>query len=164
MALFFPTRRRASLIARISNTTSHLELLEARFRSAEIDTKEFAKAIHALWGNLAPKLIRQAFVECPKLQNIKAVTADIQSRGDYSCLMTMSPHFFAEHFYDYGFQYIVASRFPANGEELEVGRIMTPMQKVTVCQELCTAKGMLITDAVAFGDSASDEPLFRALQ
>ncbi len=159
-------RTTASLeIAKITNTLTELHELERRFIQEKLPTREFAKYIHELWGLLHPTVIEAAFSAAPKLKNISETLSVIKERGDVSCLITMSPDFFADCFYPYGFDHIVASPFPRQVEDqIDLDKILKPEDKPRVSDDLARAYGLDFNASVAFGDSMSDYPLFQQLR
>lgn len=151
-------------IAKKTGTVTELRHLESRFAAKELDTKMFAAEIHRLWGVLDEKVIRSAFEETTKMRRIDTVISVLAERGHKSCVITMSPDFFAELFLEHGFDYVFASRFPKGGHEaLKPEGILTPDDKVHLTKRVCDELGIDIVDVVAFGDSMSDYPLFRTL-
>lgn len=151
-------------IAKVSGTLDQLHLLERQFAAGEIDAFCFARSIGALWGMVDEQLVRRAFEATPKLGNIKTVTSLIRSGGGKSCLITMSPDFYARLFYEYGFDFIAASEFPTSpGEEVRRENILSPKDKATIAREWCERLGFELKQCVAFGDSMSDYPLFKEL-
>jgi phosphoserine phosphatase len=152
-------------IARVSNTVTALIDLERRFMDELIDSKQFAHELHVLWSFIDRKLVFDAFAQSPKLDNIQTVMELIARSGGTSCLMTMSPDYYAEHFYNYGVDVIKSSKFPkAVGAQLEFDQILSPADKPVLLDELCRARGFNPIDTVAFGDSGSDIPLFNRLR
>ncbi len=152
-------------IAKISGTLGQLHLLEQRFAAREIDAFCFAQNIGALWGMVDEEVVREAFEATPKLDNIKAVTALIRRAGGKSCLITMSPDFYANLFYEFGFDFIRASQFPrSSDEEVKRENILNPRDKATIVREWCSQLGFELNQCVAFGDSMSDYLLFKELQ
>ena len=152
-------------IARATATLDQLHVLEKQFADGETDAFGFAKQIGALWGMLDEQLVRTAFEATPKLERIKEVTALIRRGGGTSCLITMSPDFYAHLFYDYGFDFIGASLFPRSSEE-EILRekILNPKDKSVLVRNWCTQLGLEMNRCVAFGDSMSDYLLFKELE
>jgi phosphoserine phosphatase len=152
-------------IAKITGTIEQLHLLEKNFADGVIDAFRFAQEISAFWGILDKGLIKRAFETTPKLENIRQVTALIRRGGGKSCLITMSPDFYADHFYDYGFDFIEASRFPTCLEEqVQPELILSPKDKAVIARKLCQQLGIELGDCVAFGDSMSDYLLFQELE
>jgi phosphoserine phosphatase len=152
-------------IAKVSGTLDQLHILEQRFASGEIDAFCFAQSIGTLWGMVDERLIRTAFEATPKLANIKAVTSLIRTAGGKSCLITMSPDFYANLFYEYGFDFIGASQFPrSSNEEVRRENILNPSDKAAIVQVWCDRLGFDLAQCVAFGDSMSDYLLFKELE
>ncbi|GAA3219324.1 hypothetical protein GCM10010468_43310 [Actinocorallia longicatena] len=146
-------------------TGTELAALEAEFSAGRLDTRGFAAAVHALWHDLTPELVAEAFHGAPWLTGIAEVCADIRERGEHSAVITMSPDFFARHLLDLGLDEVVASRFPAPpfAGPLDPDGILTPDSKVAVTEELRARHGLPLDRVVAYGDSMSDAPLFRHL-
>jgi len=152
-------------IAKVSGTLDHLHILEQKFAAGEIDAFCFAQSIGALWGMVDEQVVRTAFEATPKLANIKEVTTLIQRAGGKSCLITMSPDFYANLFYEYGFDFIEASQFPrSSNEQVKRERILNPTDKITLVERRCHQLGFELKQGVAFGDSMSDYHLFKELE
>ena len=152
-------------IAKTIGTLDHLHALEEQFAGGAIDAPRFAREIASLWGAIDEKIIRRAFEDTPKLQNIKAVTEMIRSGGGKSCLITMSPDFYARLFFEYGFDFIEASRFSRSSTgQACPEKILSPESKTVIVNQLCCGLGFDMRKCVAFGDSMSDYVLFRELQ
>jgi phosphoserine phosphatase len=152
-------------IAKVSGTLDQLHILEQQFAAGEIDAFCFAQNIGVLWGMVDEQLVRAAFGATPKLANIEATTSLIRRGGGKSCLITMSPDFYANLFYEYGFDFIGASRFPQSAnEEVKREKILNPKDKVRIVKEWCDQLGFEQNKCVAFGDSMSDYLLFKELE
>jgi phosphoserine phosphatase len=152
-------------IAKVSGTLDQLHTLEQKFASGEIDAFCFAQNIGTLWGMVDEQVVRTAFAATPKLSNIKAVTDLIRRGGGKSCLITMSPDFYANLFYEYGFDFIGASQFPRSShEDVRRENILNPTDKARLVQGWCKRLGFELHRCVAFGDSMSDYLLFSELQ
>ncbi len=152
-------------IAKVSGTLDQLHILEQKFACGEIDAFCFAQNIGALWGTVDQQVVRTAFDATPKLTNIRAVTGLIRRGGGKSCLITMSPDFYANLFYEYGFDFIGASRFPGGfDEEVRPENILSPGDKATIVRGWCDQLGFELDQCVAFGDSMSDYLLFKELE
>lgn len=152
-------------IAKVSGTLDQLHVLEQQFAAGEIDAFCFAQKIGALWGMMDEQVVRTAFEATPKLANIKAVTNLIRRGGGRSCLITMSPDFYANMFYEYGFDFIGASQFPRSShEEVRRENILSPKDKATLVRGWCDKLGFQLNQCVAFGDSMSDYLLFQELE
>jgi phosphoserine phosphatase len=152
-------------IAKVSGTLDELHVLEQKFAAREIDAFCFAQNIGALWGMVDEQVVREAFEATPKLTNIKAVIDLIRRGGGKSCLITMSPDFYANLFYEYGFDFIGASQFPRGAnEEVKREHILTPKDKAVIVRRWCDRLGFELNGCVAFGDSMSDYLLFKELE
>src|SRR5580700_4958056 len=152
-------------IAKVSGTLDELHVLEQKFAAGEIDAFCFAQNIGALWGMVDEQVVRTAFEATPKLTNIKTVTALLRRGGGKSCLITMSPDFYANLFYEYGFDFIGASRFPRSAnEEVKREKILNPKDKPAIVGRWCGQLGFELHESVAFGDSMSDYLLFKELK
>ena len=104
----------------------------------------------------------QAFAAAPLLANVREVLADIRSRDERACLITMSPDYFAEQFLDFGFDAVFASRFPRSAESpLDESAILSPEDKPRLAERFCAEHGLALADAIAYGDSMSDVFLFE---
>src|SRR5271156_3870726 len=129
-------------IAKVSGTLDQLHILEQKFASGEIDAFGFAQNIGALWGMVDEQVVRTAFEATPKLANIQAVTNLIRRGGGKSCLITMSPDFYANLFYEYGFDFIEASQFPRGShEEVKREQILNPKDKAIIVERRCNQLG-----------------------
>ncbi len=152
-------------IAKVAGTLDQLHILEQKFAAGEIDAFGFAKNIGALWGMVDEQIVKKAFEATPKLDNIKAVTALIRRGGGTSCLITMSPDFYANLFHEYGFDFIGASQFPrGSNEEVKRENILSPNDKAAIVERWCNQLGLELNRCVAFGDSMSDYLLFEELE
>jgi phosphoserine phosphatase len=152
-------------VARALGDDRDLVALESRFARAEIDSLGFAATIAGLWSELTPEVVAAAFAAGRWLTGIADVCADIRRRGERSAVITMSPDFFATHLLAWGFDDVVASRFPPPPfrSAVDPAAILTPADKVRVVEELRQRYGVERSRCVAYGDSMSDAPLFRHL-
>jgi phosphoserine phosphatase len=136
--------------------------LEQRFASGAATAAQFARALHEMWGVVSPDVARRAFLTAPLLENICEVLRDIHLRDEVACLITMSPDYFAEHFLEFGFDAVFASRFPRAADvALDEGAILNPEDKPRIAGRFCAEHGARLQHAVAYGDSMSDVFLFR---
>jgi phosphoserine phosphatase len=150
------------LLATALGQPDALDVLEERFASGDATAVDFARALHELWGIVAPEITTQAFAAAPVLANVREVLADVHARGEHACLITMSPLYFAERFLDHGFDAVFASRFPATpAEPLDESAILNPRDKPRLAEAFCAEHGLTLADAVAYGDSMSDVYLFE---
>lgn len=139
--------------------------LETLFRRQEIDTPGFARGIHRLWSNLTEDDVLSAFEQSPFLADIPQVCDDIRSRGEYSMVVSMSPDFYARLLLRFGFDEVVASRFPPLpfASPIVSEDILTPEDKVDIVERERLRRDVELGGCVAYGDSMSDAPLFRHL-
>ena len=152
-------------IARATDTLPTLVDLERQFMEERIDTKQFARELHLLWSLLDEGLVLTAFNQTPKLHNIQSVMELIAEHGGTSCMITMSPAYYAEHFYRFGLDIIMASQFPTTTDgQVDPDKILSPADKPDLLERLCRTRGLNPIDTVAFGDSGSDIPLFTRLR
>src|SRR5258706_5383420 len=119
-------------VARSLGGDAALVALEVRFAAGDIDAREFAEAISQLWRDLTPDVVTGAFAASPWLAGIAEVCADIRRRGERSVVITMSPDFYARHLLAWGFDEIVASRFPPLPftTPIDPAAILTPRDKI----------------------------------
>jgi phosphoserine phosphatase len=152
------------LLAAALNAGDALAALEERFANGAASTVQFARALHELWGVVTPEIAQRAFAAAPLLTGLDAVLADIHDRGEHACLITMSPDYFADQFLDVGFDAVFASRFPRSADApLDESAILSPEDKPVLAARFCAERGLTLADAIAYGDSMSDVPLFEAV-
>ncbi|MEU2389232.1 HAD-IB family phosphatase [Streptomyces sp. NPDC007369] len=139
--------------------------LERAFGGREIGPEEFSVAAHALWAELTPAHVRAAFDGAPWLAGIREVWQEIRERGDYCAVISLSPSFFVELLLEWGAHAAHGSVFPEVPftRPVDVTGILTPKDKVTVADRLCSRFGVGRADCVAYGDSATDAVLFDAV-
>ncbi|MFB9429443.1 HAD family hydrolase [Streptoalloteichus tenebrarius] len=151
-------------VAEVMGSVEQVRRLEERFALGEVSTVEFTRAVHQMWGQVAPETARRAFDSCRKLDGIAEVLQDIRRGGGVSCLITMSQDFFANHFLEYGFDHVVATPYPATVDAVvRAEDVLTPESKPLIARDLCARHGFAWERTVAFGDSGSDIPLFEQL-
>lgn len=153
-----------ALLADSLGRLDELQDLERRLLSGTTTGVGFARALHDMWGVIEPEVARRAFAAAPMLANVREVLADIRSRDERACLITLSPDYFAEQFLDFGFDAVFASRFPRSAREsLDLAGVLAPEDKPRVAARFCADHGLGLADAVAYGDSMSDVFLFEAV-
>ncbi|MFJ6721777.1 HAD family hydrolase [Streptomyces sp. NPDC091259] len=153
-------------IARRLDCLPELRRLEAEFAAGTLDTRRFAAAVCRLWADLTPGDVAAAFAAAPWIGGLPEVLADIRRRGEYAVAVTMSPDFFAGRLTALGVHEVVASVFPPLPLRTapDPAAILTPADKVVVVERLRSRLGLSRDACVAYGDSVSDVPLFRALE
>ena len=67
-------------------------------------------------------------------------------------------------FYEYGFDYIIGSKYPFREGDNSLNSLIAPKQKIEIAKEICLKKNLNFEDSIAFGDSNSDYPLFDSLK
>lgn len=152
-------------LARARGELEELERMEVAFSREGLDTRGFALRLRELWHDLTQETVTAALADSAWLEGITEVCADIEARGERSMLVTMSPNFLAEELRHHGFHAVHAAVFPPLPftAELDVAGVLVPQDKVRLVDEELAAGGLDRDDCVAYGDSLSDEPLFRTL-
>jgi len=149
-------------IAKVLNREEELHNIEHSFARQEINTRQFADLVYELWQIPEETVLLDAFDNASKIDNIKQVLEHIADHGHLSCLITMSPNYFADLFSSWGFDYVFASRIPKqDSAETEWRHILTPEDKVHLTREVCARHGIHMDNVFAFGDSSSDMHLFK---
>lgn len=154
-------------LAAVLGARDDLHALEARFSAGVLDTRGFAAAVHELFGGLRAEQVTAAFAASRLLDRVADVFADIRDRGERSLVVTMSPDFYAAQLVGLGADAVHASRFPAPPYAevvFDPTGILTPDDKPRLVAAELAAAGIAADRCVAFGDSMSDAPLFRALR
>jgi phosphoserine phosphatase len=144
-----------------------LRALEARFAAGALDTRGFAAQVHELFAALTPEEVTATFSATRLLDRVADVFADIRDRGERSLVITVSPDFFARELLALGADAVHGSRFPAPpyaGVAFDPAGILTPDDKPRLVAAAAAAGGLTLDRCVAFGDSMSDAPLFRAVR
>ena len=146
-------------------TLEKINELESDFKKGNICTKSFAKSLRKEWGGLTNEMINNAYNHSSWLSNMESVFSNIKKNGGKSILITMSPNFFADLLKDKGIDEIYASQFPEIplSEEIDVRKILSPTDKISITYNKIQQLGLSTDDCVAYGDSSSDIPLFGAL-
>ncbi len=151
-------------IAKLTGTVDMVARLEANFDGTRANCVNFARELHENWGVLDSTILQSAFNNSSKLKNIKKTLESIAERGHVSCMITLAPNCFANQFYDYGFDHIFSSSFPASHQEaFDPEGILVPEDKLHLAQKLAHQLGVNFGDTVAFGDSISDKVLMDEL-
>jgi phosphoserine phosphatase len=143
-----------------------LHALEARFAAGDLDTRGFAAEVHDLFAPLTPEQVTATFRAARLLDRAADVFVDIRGRHEHSLVITMSPEFFVRELLALGADAVHGSRFPVPpyaGVAFDPHGILTPEDKPRLVTTALEAAGVDVERCVAFGDSMSDAPLFRAL-
>jgi phosphoserine phosphatase len=136
--------------------------IEERWGRGEVGHVEFYELCLPLWEGMTEDDVEAVFAGTAWIEGIADVWADIADRGERSAVITLSPQFFADRLLRWGLG-------SAHGAGVEAGvvpdpqTVLTPDAKVGIALELIERYGLSETDCVAYGDSSSDVPLFKAL-
>lgn len=149
----FPETTACQQIARTAGNLDVITDLERDYRHGLINSLDFARRASKAWDAQPPDLYRRAFDACPKIGGIEKTLAWLSARSFATCLITMAPGLFADHFKN--FDYVYASTYP--------NHILNPADKPTVVKRLQFLLKIDDANLMAFGDSDSDLPLFAAL-
>lgn len=151
-------------VARVTGHLKELQELEKAYFEKKIDNEGFALACRQLWNDLTHEHVKTAFFNSPKLNNISEVLQEIQHNGNFSCLITAAPHFYAEHFNGIGFNRVVAAKpYDISTKKFDIKGVLSGRDKPMIAERICDEFGLNFENSVAFGDSISDVPLFTAL-
>jgi phosphoserine phosphatase len=137
--------------------------IEARWSVGGVGHVEFYELCLPLWEGLTETDIDAVFELADWLDGVPAVWDDIARRNEHSAVITLSPQFFADRLLRWGLG-------SAHGAGVHAGtipdptRVMTPESKLKVAEQLMDRYGLGEDECVAYGDSASDIPLFKRLR
>lgn len=137
--------------------------LEGRAARGEIDNREFHKSCHRLWQQLVDDDIAEAFRCAPWINNIRQVWSDINERGEYVAVISMSPAFFVDQLADWGAHVTIGSRVSIE-DKLDPAGVLTTESKCHIARSLMTRFDVSPQFCVAYGDSISDSALFRLVE
>jgi phosphoserine phosphatase len=149
-------------ISEYTGCIDQVNLIEEAWGRGEVGHVEFYRLCLPLWAGLNDAGIDAVFDSSPWIDNVAMVFADIAARGEYSAVITLSPMFFAERLLRWGVTTAHGARV-SPGEPPDPARVLTPASKVEISTGLMQHYGLGLADCVAYGDSASDLPLFDAL-
>ena len=159
------TLLRGSACLDLSRHMGHVDAvlqMEERWALGGVDHLEFWEFLLPLWEGLTDEDVDTVFDASDWLEGVEDVWRDIAGRGEHSAVITLSPQWFADRLLRWGLG-------SAHGAEVFAGTapdpdlILTPELKLRVARELMTRHGVGPDDVVAYGDSASDIPLFKEL-
>ncbi len=136
--------------------------IEERWGRGQVGHVEFYDLCIPLWRGLSEADIDVVFEISPWLDGVAAVWEDIARRGEHSAVITLSPQFFADRLLRWGLGSAHGAGVLA-GTVVDPELVLTPESKVAVAEELMERYGLAEPDCVAYGDSASDVPLFKVL-
>lgn len=137
-------------------------LIEEAWSRGEVGHVEFYELCLPLWSELDPAAIATVFSRVPWLDHVERVFRDIAARGEKSAVITLSPDFFVSGLLDWGLT-TAHGAVVAGGARPDPEQVLTPQSKVRLAVELMSKYGLQPSDCIAYGDSASDIPLFEFL-
>ncbi len=154
-------------IARELGRSAEIQTLDEALIGGEISAHDYAAAVcDVLYHDLTDETVHAVFHRSPWLHGMADVVADITARGERCAVITMSPLFFADKLRDAGFGDVHGAAFPQlpMGKGASVAGILTRGDKVRITAELLTRYDLDHDRCIAYGDSATDVPLFRFLR
>lgn len=137
--------------------------IEERWSRGEVGHVAFYELCLPLWTGLTDADVEHVFEHTEWIEGIADVWGDIARRGEYSAVITLSPQFFADRLLRWELGSAHGALVDA-GVQPAPGLVLTPEAKVVVAEELLARYGLTEDDCVAYGDSASDVPLFQRLR
>lgn len=149
-------------ISRHLGQIRHVESVEEAWGRGEVGHIEFYQLLLGLWWELDDSDLPIIVERSPWLDGIREVTSDIRDRGEHSCVISMSPQFFVDHLLAWGFDSVHGATVHPS-KPLQDEDVMFPESKVLVVSELMDRYRLNATQVIAYGDSASDIPLFETL-
>jgi phosphoserine phosphatase len=150
-------------ISRHVGRIEDVDAIEARWSVGKVGHVEFYDLCLPLWEGLTEQDVDHVFETARWLDGVAEVFADIASRGERSAVITLSPQFFAERLLAWGLHTAHGARVYA-GRPPDPAAVFTPASKVALARELIARYELDESDCVAYGDSASDLPLFELLE
>ena len=143
---------------------SFVEGLEKLFAAGDLNPQGMITTCFSRWGPLPADVFRRAFLAAPKLSSIGTALRVIRDRGHVTCLITMSPREFANHFLSFGFDSVWGSLYPETQEQLhDSSRYLSAPDKLRIATAVAADAEVPMAASVAFGDSLSDVPLFGSV-
>lgn len=139
-----------------------VNVIEEAWGRGDVGHVAFYELCLPLWEGLSDSDVDQIFKDAPWFNGISAVLEDIAQRGEYSAVISLSPQFFVDRLLSLGLG-------SAHGAKVYAGlqpvpeHVLTPDSKVQITMELMERYNLRDIDCVAYGDSASDVPLFQFL-
>ena len=149
-------------LSRRAGFIDDVEAMEERWGRGEIGHVEFYELLLPLWEGIEDADVETVFAGVAWLDGIEEVWRDIDARGERSAVITLSPQFFADKLLDLGLHEAYGAGV-RSGEAPLPERVLTPESKVYIATEVLERLGLGNEDTVAYGDSASDVPLFEIL-
>lgn len=139
-----------------------VDLIEQAWGRGEVGHVEFYELCLPLWGAISDADVEEIFAKTPWQKNIPKVFDDIAARGEHSAVITLSPMFFATKLLRWGLTTAHGAEV-FGGESPDPEVVLSPESKVHIARRLIRDYGVSASDCIAYGDSASDIPLFEIL-
>ena len=136
--------------------------IEEAWSRGEVGHVEFFELCLPLWGRISDEDVDEIFAKTPWHKNVQKVFHDIHARREYSAVITLSPMFFVSRLRQWGATTAHGAEV-FGGETPDPKLVLTPDSKVKIVQGLLQEYGVTAADCIAYGDSASDIPLFKTL-
>jgi phosphoserine phosphatase len=149
-------------ISEYAGCIDQVNLIEEAWGRGEVGHVEFYRLCLPMWAGLDDSGIDAVFDSSPWIGNVAKVFSDIAARGEYSAVITLSPLFFVQRLLRWGLTTAHGAHV-SPGEPPDPARVLTPASKVEISAGLMKQYGLAHADCVAYGDSASDLPLFQSL-
>ncbi len=149
-------------LSRHAGHVEDVDEMEERWGRGEIGHVEFYELLLPLWKGIEDADVEEVFAGVAWLDGIEEVWRDIDARGERSAVITLSPQFFADKLLGLGLHEVYGAEV-LSGEPPRPERVLTPESKVYIATEVLERLGLGSEDTVAYGDSASDLPLFEML-
>lgn len=149
-------------LSRHMGKLGQVEAMEESWGRGEVGHVAFYDFLLKIWHGLDDVDVPGVVERSPWLGGIREVCRDIGNRGEHSCVVSMSPQFFVDHLLEWGFNSVHGAGVHPDWP-LQATDVLLPEGKVEVVTDLLDRYGLGIEDVVAYGDSASDLPLFRLL-
>lgn len=149
-------------LSRRAGSLDVVEDMEERWARGEIGHVEFYEMLLPLWADLTEADVRATFDDSPWLDGVGEVFRDIRDRGEHAIVISLSPQFFVDLLLDLGLGAGHGARVHPRSP-LDPADVLTPQAKVEIVDRTAQRHGIAGDRIVAYGDSASDVPLFRRL-
>lgn len=149
-------------ISRHMGRIDEVDAIEARWTLGQVGHVEFYELCLPLWAGLSEQDLDEVFEQARWIDGVGEVFADIAARGEHSAVITLSPQFFVDRLLAWGLHSAHGAGVLA-GQAPDPAAVLTPASKVALARELMERYELDEEDCVAYGDSASDLPLFEVL-
>ncbi|SFO46630.1 phosphoserine phosphatase [Pseudonocardia ammonioxydans] len=149
-------------LSRHLGTFDEASAIEAGWLRGEISDTSFWEQMLPLWSAATESEIDAAFNNAAWINGVEDVFADIARRGEYSIVISQSPHFFVDRLRQWGAHRAYGSLVdPHMSTDRWV--LLTPQHKVDITQSVLAELDVCESRCVAYGDSTSDVLLFEHL-